>query len=125
MIGLPELLILLIPIILMIKYPSLRKALGLASILIGLLFSLTGLGAIIGIPMIVIGAIFYFVGNKDLHSTYGGQLFDNTRIKRNVVVRVGSKTAKCPVCSEIIDITDRSEGTCPNCKNPLVIFYQE
>lgn len=43
---------------------GLRKAIGSILIIIGILLSLTGLGAIIGIPMIIIGAIFFFVGQK-------------------------------------------------------------
>lgn len=125
MVGTQELLIIFIfiilPLILLAKYPSLRKATGFILIIIGILISLTGLGAIIGIPMIIIGAIFYFVGQNNERSQ---QKIDNRRIKRKVIVKMGSKTAKCPICGCIIEVFDKSEGTCPNCKNPLEIFYE-
>lgn len=41
---------------------SLRKAVGFVLITIGILLSLTGIGAIIGIPMIIVGAIIFFAG---------------------------------------------------------------
>ena len=39
----------------------LRKALGLLSVILGGLVSLTGIGIIIGIPMILIGGILLFI----------------------------------------------------------------
>lgn len=36
------------------------KGIGFALIIIGILFSLTWIGAIFGIPMIIIGAIMFF-----------------------------------------------------------------
>jgi len=43
---------------------GIRKAIGFILIIIGILLSLSGIGAIIGIPMIIIGAIFFFVGQR-------------------------------------------------------------
>ena len=36
------------------------KGIGFAFVIIGILFSLTFLGAIIGVPMIIIGSILFF-----------------------------------------------------------------
>ncbi len=125
MIGTQELILIfvfiILPLALIVKYPSLRKAIGFILIVIGILISLTGLLAIIGIPMIIIGAIFYFVGqNIELPQ----QKMDDRRIKRKVVIKIGSKTAKCPVCGGVLEVFDKSEGICPQCKNPLEIFYE-
>lgn len=38
-----------------------RKAMGLCIIIVGCLISMTGIGIILGLPMIFIGAIFLFV----------------------------------------------------------------
>jgi len=42
----------------------LLRVIGIALVLIGLLFCLTVIGATIGIPMMIIGAILAFVGKK-------------------------------------------------------------
>lgn len=46
------------------------------------------------------------------------------RIKRKIIVKRGAKTAKCPVCGCLLDVSDKSDGTCPDCKNPVEIFYE-
>jgi hypothetical protein len=38
------------------------KILGLFSIIIGILLSLTGIGALFGIPLIAAGCVFFFAG---------------------------------------------------------------
>lgn len=43
---------------------GIRKAIGFILIIIGILLSLSVLGAIIGIPMIIVGALFFFIGHK-------------------------------------------------------------
>ena len=43
---------------------GIRKAIGFILIIIGILLSLSVLGAIIGIPLLIIGAILFFVGHK-------------------------------------------------------------
>jgi hypothetical protein len=43
---------------------GIRKTIGFILIIIGILLSLTALGAIIGIPMIIVGAIIFFIGQK-------------------------------------------------------------
>ncbi len=50
----------LILIILAFKIKTIRKAAGVALMLIAVVISLTGIGAIIGIPLILIGGIFIF-----------------------------------------------------------------
>lgn len=66
--GGTELLIILLfvvlPIAALIIFPTLRKINGFIFIIIGILLSLTGIGAIIGVPLIIIGAILYFTGKK-------------------------------------------------------------
>ena len=42
-------------------FKPLRKALGLCSIILGIIACLTGIGIIIGIPMIIVGGVFLFI----------------------------------------------------------------
>lgn len=39
-----------------------RKAIGLVNIIIGTILSFTFVGAIVGIPMIIFGAVVFFIG---------------------------------------------------------------
>lgn len=39
-----------------------RKAIGLVNIIIGAILSFTVVGAIVGIPMIIFGAVVFFIG---------------------------------------------------------------
>lgn len=39
-----------------------RKAIGLVNIIIGTILSFTVVGAIVGIPMIIFGAVVFFIG---------------------------------------------------------------
>ena len=49
--------------------PGLIKGSGLANVIIGVLISLTGVGAVIGFPMILCGSIFLFCcdGRREVH----------------------------------------------------------
>ncbi len=50
-------------------YPVTRRAIGIAMVVLGLLFSFTIIGYVIGIPMILIGtamvAVGYFLGERE------------------------------------------------------------
>ena len=48
-------------IVLPLLWKPSRKAIGLMNIIIGAIISLTGIGLIVGIPLIFIGGIFLFV----------------------------------------------------------------
>ena len=53
--------LLLAAIIAAISFRPLRKSIGLCMIIVGTIVSLTGIGIIIGIPMIVLGGVFFFI----------------------------------------------------------------
>ncbi len=42
-----------------------RKAIGLLNIILGTIISLSGIGLVIGVPMIVFGGICFFYKSKD------------------------------------------------------------
>jgi len=48
-------------IILAISVKPLRKTMGLLTVILGFLACLTGIGIIIGIPMIIVGGILLFI----------------------------------------------------------------
>lgn len=109
MIGTPELMLVVLPILLILifliilgKYPGLRKAIGLILLVIGILVSLTGLGAIIGIPMIMIGAILYFVGQKDEPA--------------QVISSQQKITVRCPNCKAL---NEETASFCSSCGNKI------
>ena len=52
---------LLVFVILPLFWKPSRKAIGLMNIIIGAIISLTGIGAILGIPMIIFGGILLFI----------------------------------------------------------------
>jgi len=67
----------------------------------GVLLTLTGIGALLGIPMIVISFVLPFVG------ALGG---------------LGTITGACPHCSTAIHASRFSPGTdCPGCKRRVLI----
>ncbi|MCX9026212.1 MAG: hypothetical protein OIN85_08980 [Candidatus Methanoperedens sp.] len=74
--------------------------------------SFGGIMLLIGFALIIVGAV-----SSEKSSGSG-------RIKRKVIVKRGTKTAKCPVCGSLLDVSDKSEGICPDCKNPVEIFYE-
>ena len=71
MIGWPELTLIImfviIPILIAVKFPTVRMAMGIVQIVIGLilisgLWWLFGLGLILGGPLLLIGLVFLFTG---------------------------------------------------------------
>lgn len=59
----PTLVLILIVFFLPLFWKPTRKAVGLLNIIVGTVLTLTGIGAVIGIPMILIGGICLFIGN--------------------------------------------------------------
>jgi len=64
---LPVILILLVPIYIAIKYPTIRMVIGIIQIVLGLLFInglwwLFGLGLVLGVPLLFLGLIFTLTG---------------------------------------------------------------
>jgi hypothetical protein len=57
----PTLVLILIVFLLPLFWKPTRKAVGLLNIIVGTVLTLTGLGAVIGIPMILIGGICLFI----------------------------------------------------------------
>ena len=55
-------LIIVLVTILALKVKAIRKATGLLLIILGIIFTLSFLGAIIGVPMIFVGGILLFMG---------------------------------------------------------------
>ncbi len=76
--------------------------------------SFGGIAVLIGFALTIVGAV----------SSGGEKSSGSGRIKRKVIIKRGSKTAKCPLCGCLLDVSDKSEGTCPDCKNPVEIFYE-
>ena len=63
--GLPEIMIILLPFIIFVVLPLAwkpsRKAIGLLNVILGAIASLTGIGIIIGIPLMFFGGILLFM----------------------------------------------------------------
>jgi len=57
----PTLIIIAVLFIAPLFWKPTRKAVGLLNIIVGVILTLTGLGAVVGIPMIFIGGICMFV----------------------------------------------------------------
>ncbi len=76
---------------------------GLGFISIGLLLSLTGIGAIIGIPMILIGLVMPF--------SVGG--FTG-------LMGMITKKGNCPYCNFAITVTPMPGIDCPACKKRIL-----
>lgn len=74
--------------------------------------SFGGIAVLIGFALTIVGAVS------------SGSEKSSGRIKRKVIVKKGAKTANCPVCGCVLDVSDKSEGTCPDCKNPIEIFFE-
>ncbi len=64
---------------------------------------------------LIAGAISYLTWDKE-------QTCDFKKIKREVIVELDSTTANCPECGCEIEISGRSDGTCPNCKTFIDIL---
>ena len=60
----PALILIVVIFILPLFWAPTRKAVGLLNIIVGTILTLTGLGAVVGIPMIFIGAICLFIWCK-------------------------------------------------------------
>lgn len=57
----PTLVVILIFLLLPLFWKPTRKAVGLLNIIVGTVLTLTGIGAVIGIPMILIGGTCLFI----------------------------------------------------------------
>ncbi len=44
--------------------------------------------------------------------------------KLKIIVGRGQKTTKCPSCDFNLDVSNQSEGICPQCKKDIEIIYQ-
>ena len=88
---------LLIPLLIFIValfIPVLRKTLGVLFIILGTLATLTFIGAIIGIPMIIGGGILLFIGGGNPQQI---NIVNNVPEQKDVEERV-----ECPFCAELI-----------------------
>jgi hypothetical protein len=119
------LIIVLIIFIVSLFIPFLRKTIGLLLIILGTIGSFSLIGAIFGIPMIILGGILLFIGNSS----------PNIEIKNENVITNDSDEVRieCPFCAELIkptakicrycgkEITERSleqsgfTKQCPSC----------
>ena len=57
----PTIIAVVIILILPLFWKPTRKAVGLLNIIVGTILTLTGIGAIFGIPMILVGAVCFFL----------------------------------------------------------------
>ena len=57
----PTLVLIVLALLLPLLWKPTRKAVGLLNIIVGAILTLTGIGAVIGIPMIFIGGICLFI----------------------------------------------------------------
>lgn len=97
-------LFIITPIILLIKYPSLRRAIGFVLIIVGLLLSITGIGAIIGIPMLIIGALFYFVGQRNQSKIQNTRTSQQQTVNNYISSPAPQKTLiRCAECKTLND----------------------
>lgn len=90
---------LIIPIVLFVLalfIPFLRKTIGLLLIILGILGTMTFIGAIIGIPMIVVGGILLFIGDNSPNV-----IIEN----KNIISNENERRIECPYCSELIKDT--------------------
>lgn len=77
--------------------PFIRKTIGLLLIILGAIVSFTLIGAIFGIPMIVLGGILLFIGDSS----------PNIEIKNENIIKKESDEIRieCPFCAESIKPT--------------------
>ena len=119
--------IVLLGIIFSLFIPFLRKTIGLLLVILGILATLTFIGALIGIPMIIVGGILLFIDGDDPSP--------NIEIKNeNIISKEPNEIRiECPFCAELIkptakicrycgkEITERSleesgfTKQCPSC----------
>ena len=77
--------------------------LGVILIIVGLFLTITIIGAIIGIPMILAGLMFIIV------SPFGG------------LAVFKQKKSKCPYCETVITLIGRQAFNCPSCQKRLIV----
>lgn len=70
---------------------------------------------LVGVVFILAGLMFSFIIKEGTGIK---------KVKRKIVVKSGTKTAKCPTCQFPLDVTGQSEGTCPQCKTDVEILFQ-
>lgn len=51
-------------------------------------------------------------------------LQNNSKKKRKVIVKGGQRMANCPVCDCLLEVFDKSDGNCPDCKTHIEILYE-
>ncbi len=108
--------------------PVLRKTIGLLLVILGILGTMTVIGAIFGIPMIIFGGILLFIGDNS-HQV----IIEN----KNIISIDEGGRIECPYCSELIKVTAKvcrycsrdlpashikeisQKLTCPNCGNSI------
>lgn len=44
--------------------------------------------------------------------------------KRKVIVKRGQRMVNCPVCDCLLEVFDKSDGNCPDCKTHIEILYE-
>lgn len=76
---------------------------GIVLVIIGVFLTLTLIGAIIGIPMILFGIVLAVVG------PFGG------------LTALGMKKAKCPYCENIVYVNSKKSVTCQVCKKLSIV----
>ncbi|MDD5454163.1 MAG: DUF5362 family protein, partial [Candidatus Ratteibacteria bacterium] len=106
-------LLFIVLVIGLIVFPTLRKIIGFIFIVLGILLSLTIVGAVIGIPMIIEGAILYFTGNKK--ETVSGQHQQQT-----VNINAQTPTTKVQIrCSKCRQLNEEYAAFCQKCGTKL------
>lgn len=101
---------LIIPIalfVLALFVPFLRKTFGLLLIILGILGTMTFIGAIIGMPMIIIGGILLFIGDNTPNV-----IIEN----KNIISNENEIRIECPFCAELIKETAK---VCRYCSRDL------
>ena len=103
----------LLVILILVKFPAIRKALGVVLIVVGILLSLTLIGAIIGIPLIFIGAVFFFVGGgkKETVIVQQPQATFPVSEQHRIMVR----------CTRCGSLNDEYASYCSNCGQQLAV----
>ena len=77
--------------------------LGVVMIIVGIILSLTIIGAIIGIPLIFFGILTIII------SPFGG------------LAMFKAKKSKCPYCGALVILTGNPAFNCPLCKKRLIV----
>lgn len=72
--------------------PFIRKTIGLLLIILGAIVTFSLIGAIFGIPMIVLGGILLFIGDPS----------QNVKYKNSIIQELEEVRIECPFCAELI-----------------------